>query len=423
MRVVDVLTLTGIHDCRVGVQIGSGQKQARRYKKGVDKPRTKTFRFSQLNIHNMATITQTQTTATESAPLKLTLAYQEEIHEEYKYSAYLPVYDTETTFPPLKPFEFNDRGLVANKEKPNLLSKENAPALKVINLTPGIGTEIRGLQLSQLNDIQKDELALLIAERGVVVFRDQDFKDIGIEKQKEFGRYFGPLHIHPVGAHVKESQELHNIYLGSDNEYRNRRRGNRLTTTGYHSDVSYERQPPGITILTLLSVPPTGGDTAWESQTAAYARLSPPIQALLENLRAEHSGFPQAEGARRDGLFVRREPVKTEHPIVRVHPATGQKALFVNPGFTKRIVGLKDEESEALLKLLFHHITFGQDFQVRVKWEEGTVALWDNRVTSHTAISDYNVHVPQEGLRHGFRITTLAERPRGVNGLESRWDE
>ncbi|KAK0719036.1 hypothetical protein B0T21DRAFT_386665 [Apiosordaria backusii] len=347
----------------------------------------------------MATITQTQTTtATESAPLKLTLAYKEEIHEEYKYSAYLPVYDTKTSFPPLKPFEFNDRGLVANKEKPNLFSKENAPELQVAKLTPVIGTEIRGLQLSQLNDRQKDELALLIAERGVVVFRGQDFKDIGVEKQKEFGRYFGPLHIHPVGAHVKDNLELHNIYLGPDNEYRNHRRGNRLTTTGYHSDVSYERQPPGITILTLLS-------------------------ALLDNLRAEHSGFPQAEGARRDGLFVRREPVKTEHPIVRIHPATGQKALFVNPGFTKRIIGLKDEESEALLKLLFQHITFGQDFQVRVKWEEGTVALWDNRVTSHTAISDYNVHEPQEGLRHGFRITALAERPRGVGGLESRWEE
>ena len=100
-----------------------------------------------------------------------------------------------TKFPPLKPFEFNDRGLVANKDKPNLFSKDN-PNLKVTKLTPLIGTEIRGLQLSQLNDLQKDELALLIAERGVVVFREQDFKDIGIEKQKEFGRYFGPLHIH-----------------------------------------------------------------------------------------------------------------------------------------------------------------------------------------------------------------------------------
>ena len=114
---------------------------------------------------------------------------------QYKYSAYLPVYDEKTHFPALRPFEFNDRGLVAKKEKPNLLSK-NSPDLKVTKLTPVIGTEIRGLQLSQLSDQQKDELALLIAERGVVVFRDQDFKDIGIEKQKEFGSYFGPLHVH-----------------------------------------------------------------------------------------------------------------------------------------------------------------------------------------------------------------------------------
>ncbi|KAM7195400.1 TfdA family taurine catabolism dioxygenase TauD [Rhypophila sp. PSN 637] len=364
----------------------------------------------------------TTVTETQSELLKLTLAYDKEIHDEYKYSAYLPVYDEKTSFPPLQPFEFNDRGLVANKTKPNLLNtKENAD-LKVSKLTPVIGTEIRGLQLSKLNDLQKDELALLIAERGVVVFRDQDFKDIGIEKQKEFGRYFGPLHIHPVGAHVKDHLELHNIYLGPDNEYRNRSKSNKLSTIGYHSDVSYERQPPGITILTLLSVPETGGDTAWASQTAAYARLSQPIKSLLESLRAEHSGFPQAEGAARDGKFVRREPVKTEHPIVRIHPATGQKALFVNPGFTKRIVGLRQEESDALLKLLFKHVSLGQDFQVRVKWEEGTVALWDNRVTAHTAISDYNVHNPQEGVRHGFRVTTLGDRPTGVGGLESRWE-
>ncbi|KAK4208307.1 TfdA family taurine catabolism dioxygenase TauD [Rhypophila decipiens] len=364
----------------------------------------------------------TTVTEAQSELLKLTLAYDKEIHDEYKYSAYLPVYDEKTSFPPLQPFEFNDRGLVANKAKSNLLSTKENPDLKVSKLTPVIGTEIRGLQLSKLNDLQKDELALLIAERGVVVFRDQDFKDIGIEKQKEFGRYFGPLHIHPVGAHVKDHLELHNIYLGPDNEYRNRSKSNKLSTIGYHSDVSYERQPPGITILTLLSVPETGGDTAWASQTAAYARLSQPIKSLLESLRAEHSGFPQAEGAARDGKFVRREPVKTEHPIVRIHPATGQKALFVNPGFTKKIVGLRQEESDALLKLLFKHISLGQDFQVRVKWEEGTVALWDNRVTAHTAISDYNVHNPQEGVRHGFRITTLGDRPTGVGGLESRWE-
>ncbi|KAL3292864.1 TfdA family Taurine catabolism dioxygenase TauD [Colletotrichum asianum] len=336
---------------------------------------------------------------------------------EYKYSQYLPIYDEKTSFPPLQPFEFNNRGLVA-KEKLNLLLKDNS-TIKAAKLTPVIGTEIR------------DELALLIAERGVVVFRDQDFKDISIEKQKEFGSYFRasphPRTLtdkscdQPVGAHVKDHLELHNIYLGPDNEYRNRSKSNKLSTIGYHSDVSYEHQSPGVTILTLLSVPETGGDTAWVSQTAAYARLSRPIQTLLEGLRAEHSGYPQAENARRDGKFVRREPVKSEHPVVRIHPATGQKALFINPGFTKKIIGLRGEESDALLKLLFKHITLGQDFQVRIKWEEGTVALWDNRVTAHTAISDYNVHNPQEGLRHGFRITTLADKPTGVNGLESTW--
>ncbi|KAF9872907.1 TfdA family Taurine catabolism dioxygenase TauD [Colletotrichum karsti] len=354
------------------------------------------------------------------APIKLTPAYNNEIHNQYKYSQYLPVYDESTSFPALQPFEFTDRGLAANNEKSSLLPK-NDPGIKATKLTPVIGTEIRGLQLSQLDDRQKNELALLIAERGVVVFRDQDFKDMDIETQKSFGRYFGPLHIHPVGAHVEDHLELHNIYLGPDNEYRNRSKSNKLSTIGYHSDVSYEHQSPGVTILTLLSVPETGGDTAWVSLTAAYARLSRPIQRLLEGLRAEHSGFAQAENGRRDGKFVRREPVKSQHPVVRIHPVTGQKALFINPGFTKRIMGLRDEESEALLKLLFNHIGHGQDFQVRVKWEEGTVALWDNRVTAHTAISDYNVHSPQEGLRHGFRITTLADKPTGVNGLESTW--
>jgi len=364
--------------------------------------------------------TSTVTETTQAAPEKLTLAFDNSVHQGYKYSAYLPVYDNETVFPPLEPTEFADRGLAADKSKPNLFRKDD-PNIVATKLTPLIGTEIRGLQLSQLTDSQKDELALLIAERGVVVFRDQDFKEIGPEKQKAFGSYFGKLHIHPVGAHVKDHIEFHNIYLGSDNQYRAQRRSKKLTTTGYHSDVSYEHQPPGITILTLLEVPATGGDTAWVSQTAAYARLSDPIKALLEGLRAEHSGFPQAENARKDGKFVRREPVKTEHPIVRVHPATGQKALFVNPGFTKRIIGLKEEESDALLKLLFKHISLGADLQVRVKWDNRTVSLWDNRVTAHTAISDYDVENPAEGLRHGFRITTLAEKPVGVNGLESVW--
>ncbi|KAL2871158.1 TauD/TfdA dioxygenase family protein [Aspergillus lucknowensis] len=345
-------------------------------------------------------------------------AFDDKAHSEYKYARYLPVYDNETVYPPTQPFAFKDRGLAADKAKPHLFETGD-PNVNITKLTPRVGSEVRGLQLSQLTDVQKDELALLIAERGVVVFRDQDFKDIGPEKQKAFAAYFGKLHIHPVGAHVEGHQEFHNIYLGADNLYRLQQRSSKLTTTGYHSDVSYEHQPPGITLLTLLSVPSTGGDTGWVSQVAAYERLSEPIKKLIEGLRAEHSGYPQAEGARRDGKHVRREPVKSNHPIVRVHPVTGEKALFVNPGFTKRIIGLKDEESDAILQLLFKHISLSQDLQVRVKWDDRTVSLWDNRVTAHTAISDYDT--TSDGLRHGIRLTTLGEKPVGVDGLESEW--
>ncbi|KAH7392529.1 hypothetical protein BKA66DRAFT_457706 [Pyrenochaeta sp. MPI-SDFR-AT-0127] len=370
----------------------------------------------------MASETQVQeATNAEGQPISLAVAYDKRVHSESKYSAYLPVYDTTTKFPPTPLFDFDDRGHYANPAKANLFSNANTD-LKVVKLTPRIGTEITGLQLSQLTDTQKDELALLLAERGVVIFKDQDFKDIGPEKQKEFGKYFGRLHVHPVGAHVKDHIEFHSIYIGKDNLYRLGRSSTRLTTTGYHSDVSYEHQPPAITLLTLVQVPETGGDTGWTSQAAAYDRLSEPLKVFLEGLRAEHSGFPQAEKAARDGHFVRREPVKSFHPIVRVHPVTQEKVLFVNPGFTKRIIGLKEEESEAILKLLFQHIAASQDIQVRVRWDDRTVALWDNRVTAHTAISDYNVNDEGEGLRQGFRITTLGEVPVGVNGLRSQWD-
>ncbi|KAI0407695.1 hypothetical protein F4802DRAFT_552990 [Xylaria palmicola] len=369
---------------------------------------------------SVAEIIPTAAELDDIAKQKLNHAFDAAQHAAYAYAKYLPVYDEETKFSPTELFDFVDRGLAADKAKPHLLGLKD-PNVKIAKLTPRIGTEVSGLQLSELSDAQKDELALLLAERGVVVFRDQDFKDIGVEKQKEFGRYFGRLHVHPVGAHVDGALEFHNIYLGPDNLYRVQFKSDSLSTTGYHSDVSYEHQPPGITLLTLLSVPETGGDTGWVSQVAAYERLSEPIKTLLEGLRAEHSGFPQAEKARRDGKFVRREPVKSEHPVVRIHPVTGEKALFVNPGFTKRIIGLKREESDALLKLLFQHISQSQDVQVRVKWDDRTVTLWDNRVTAHTAISDYDVREETEGLRHGFRITTLGEVPVGVDGLKTVW--
>ena len=140
-----------------------------------------------------STTTETATEVAGANTIKLTSAFDDKTHSEYKYNAYLPVYDETTTFPATEEFDVSDRGFEADQKKPNLL--ENADA-QVTLLTPRIGTEIRGLQLSKLSNEQKNELALLLGERGVVVFKDQDFKDIGGDKQKEFAQYFGPLHVH-----------------------------------------------------------------------------------------------------------------------------------------------------------------------------------------------------------------------------------
>jgi sulfonate dioxygenase len=222
----------------------------------------------------------------------------------------------------------------------------------VTKLIPRAGTEITGLQLSEPTPALEDEFALLVAEQGVVVFRDQDQRHWSRCPKGSRSTFRSPSH--PTCWRVH--QRLYRISLDLSGQ------GQLVSPwpqrceadyDGYHSGVSYEYQPLGITLLTLLQVPETGGDTAWTSQAAAYDRLSQPLKVFLKGLKAEHSGFPQADNARRDGRFVRREPVKSYHPIVRVHPVTGQKVLSVNPGLTKSIVGLKTEESDAILKLLF----------------------------------------------------------------------
>lgn len=181
---------------------------------------------------------------------------------------------------------------------------------------------------------------------------------------------------------------------------------------GWHSDVSYELQPPGFTFLKIDTLPSNqngnvGGDTLWASSYVAYDRLSDDLKKRIEGLEAVHSGKEQAAGAAGQGHTVRRQDVEYTHPLVRTHPVTGWKALFVQPGFTRRIVGLNQHESDALLKLLYDHIAGGYDFHVRFKWTQDAVAVWDNRITSHAAIVDYL----DFGIRHGWRITTQAERP------------
>ncbi|KAI9439838.1 alpha-ketoglutarate-dependent sulfonate dioxygenase [Lactarius indigo] len=324
--------------------------------------------------------------------------------EQYKYAQYKPTFPA-VSWEPLKEFNVVDRGLGADPEKKSLLSA----ASKVITLTPTIGTELHGIDLRQLSDVQKDELSLLVAERGVVFFRNQD---LNIHEQLDLGRHWGPLHKHATTPVPKEPglEEVHVVYTDSS------RRPDPASFTKvdlWHSDVSYELQPPSTTSLKVITGPEVGGDTLWSSGYALYSSLSPGFQTYLEGLSAVHSAVAQADGARAAGLPVRREPIETVHPVVRVHPTTGWKSVYVNPGFTRRIVGVPKAESDVVLAFLFAQIAENHDFHARFKWDVNDVAIWDNRVVTHTATFDF-----WPATRHALRATPHGERPTSVADYE-----
>lgn len=190
-----------------------------------------------------------------------------------------------------------------------------------------------GVQLSKLSAAGKDQLALLVAQRKVVAFREQDFADLPLQEALDFGGYFGRHHIHPTSGSPEGYPELHIVHrYGATGSELDSFLANRNSSVSWHSDVSYEAQTPGTTFLYIFDWPDVGGDTMFASQVEAYNRLSEPLKERLHGLKAVHSGFEQAQFSRERGGVVRREPVKNEHPLVRTHPATGEKALFVNTG-------------------------------------------------------------------------------------------
>jgi alpha-ketoglutarate-dependent taurine dioxygenase len=203
---------------------------------------------------------------------------------------------------------------------------------KIQKLTPTTGSEVTGVQLSKLSPAGKDQLALLVAQRKVVAFRDQDFADLSIQEALDFGGYFGRHHIHPTSGAPEGYPEIHLVHRNGSNSEFEAFLANRNSSVGWHSDVTYEQQPPGTTFLYILDSPEVGGDTAFVNQVEAYNRLSPALKERLHGLKAVHSGIEQAEFSKGRKGVVRREPVTSEHPLVRTHPATGEKALFVNGG-------------------------------------------------------------------------------------------
>lgn len=331
---------------------------------------------------------------------------QEDGDDSYEYDRYKPSFP-KIDYPPLEPFEVVDRGQFADPEKRALFSA----AKKVTHLTPAIGTELEGIDLRELTDAQKDELALLVAERGVVFFRNQA---LDVHQQLDIARHFGPLHKHATTPVPKEGglEEVHVVY----NDSARRPDPSAFSKLElWHADVTYELQPPSTTSLKGITIPPVGGDTLWSSGYALYSSLSPGFQTYLEGLTAVHSAAAQAAGSRAAGLHVRRHEIDTIHPVVRVHPVTGWKSVYVNPGFTRRIVGVSKAESDTILQFLFHQISENPDFQVRFRWERDSIAFWDNRIVTHSATFDFWPH-----RRHALRATPHGERPLSVAAYEQK---
>lgn len=244
-----------------------------------------------------------------------------------KYPNYLPTWDPAEKYPPLVPFEHYEHGKDADRSFPELLPS----TAEVTELTPTIGSEVRGVQLSQLSDAGKDQLARYVAERRVVAFRDQDFADLPIAEALDFGGYFGRHHIHPTSGQPAGYPEIHLVHRAAGDSTAKDFFATRTNSVAWHSDVSYELQPPGTTFLYILDMPHTGGDTLFADAAEAYNRLSPALQERLHGLEATHSGIEQVNTSLARGSINRREAVFHVHPIVRTHPATGEKALFVNP--------------------------------------------------------------------------------------------
>lgn len=259
-------------------------------------------------------------------------------------------------------------------------------------LTPGIGAVVRGVQLGQpLDDAVFAEIHAAWMQHLVLFMRDQRMTP---QQHLAFGRRFGDLHIHPAAPYAHGEQALMVIHTDANSKRNN--------GAGWHSDVSADEEPPLGSILHLHQVPAQGGDTLFANMYAAYDALSAPVRALLDGLTARHES--DYTGVYGDHVPQREFP-RASHPVVRTHPVTGRRALFVNAGFTRRIEGISRRESAALLTMLFEHVK-NSAFHCRFRWQRRSLAMWDNRCVQHMAVWDY---YPQ--TRSGLRVTIKGDKP------------
>jgi len=269
--------------------------------------------------------------------------------------------------------------------------------IRITPTTPVIGAEVENFEMSgTMNQTQFDHIHDALMTHQVLFFRDQEMT---LEQHKEFARQFGDLHIHPGIPGPDGHPDVIQIHADATST--------RIAGEDWHSDVSCDDEPPMGSILHMHTVPESGGDTLFASMYAAYEALSEPMQTMLRGLTARHSGEAAYRGRYdyRDVDDTDYDYPNNDHPVVRTHPVTKRKGLFVNRIFTTHINGVSAAESDALLQFLFNHIQ-KPEFQVRFRWQPGSVAFWDNRAVQHYAIWDY---FPE--TRSGFRVTVAGDRP------------
>jgi taurine dioxygenase len=255
-------------------------------------------------------------------------------------------------------------------------------SLSVTRLAGALGAEVRGIDLARATAADAERLRALLLEHCVLFFPGQQ---LTVEQHVALGRHFGPLEAHPnlenPFTQHPELFELAASHGGIADEW--------------HTDLTFLASPSQLSILRMVKCPPVGGDTLWTNLCAAYDALSPPLRELCDGLSALHDAHPHG-----------RPEQMTVHPVVRVHPDTGKRALYVSEHFTRRIVELSAPESDALLRFLTRWV-HEERFTVRYRWSEGTLAIWDNRCTQHFVVSDFT------GERIIQRVTVMGDQPKG----------
>ena len=270
--------------------------------------------------------------------------------------------------------------------------------IKIQKYSPNLGAIITGVDLSkEINKDQYKDIHKAFLDNQVLFFQNQN--EILPEIHLKLGKLFGKLHLHPAAPSMPGYPEIFEIHAHKNSKVAN--------GEFWHSDVSCDIEPPLGTMLQLHILPETGGDTMFSDMYSAYNELSDKYKSLLDGLVAIHeseqlySGRYEDRGVNKDNIKM---PV-ANHPLIRTHPITGKKAIYVNRTFTTGIKGMNENESSSILDFLFEHCEH-VNFQIRYRWNKNDMAFWDNRCTMHRAIWDY---WPNE--RKGRRVTIKGDKP------------